>query len=126
MPLLDIFWTMLMLFLWIAWFWVLISVVVDIFRNRESSGFQKALWTLFVIVIPWLGVLVYLIANGDDMTRREAASAAALQQQQADYIRSVAGTGTGAAEQLEKLAGLRDRGVISEQEFQTEKAKVLG
>jgi hypothetical protein len=125
MPLLDLFWTMLMLFLWIAWFWVLISVVVDIFRNRESSGFQKAMWTLFVIVIPWLGVLVYIISQGDDMARRSAAVAMENQQATEAYIRQAAGTSVSTAGELEKLANLRESGVISDAEFESQKARLL-
>jgi hypothetical protein len=125
MPLLDLFWTMLMLFLWIAWFWVLISVVIDIFRNRESSGFQKAMWTLFVIVIPWLGVLVYIITQGDDMARRSAAVTVESQEAARAYIREAAGTTASTADELEKLANLRETGVISDAEFQSQKARLL-
>lgn len=124
MPLLDLFWTMLMLFLWIAWFWVVISVVMDIFRNDESSGFQKALWVLFVIVLPWLGVLVYLISQGDGMAKRSTTTALRREQAAQDYIRSAAGTAS-TADELEKLADLRDRGVITDQEFTAQKAAIL-
>lgn len=125
MPLLDLFWTMLMLFLWIAWFWVLISVVVDIFRNQESSGFQKAMWTLFVIVIPWLGVLVYIITQGDDMARRSAAVAVESQEATRAYIRDAAGTSASTADELEKLANLKQAGVITDAEFASQKARLL-
>lgn len=123
MPLLDIFWTMLMLFLWVAWIWVVIRVFADIVR-ADMSGWAKAGWSLFVVVIPWLGVLIYLVVNGRDMGQRDVEAVRAVQEQQADYIRGVVG-GPGSAEQLEKLASLRDRGVISEDEFQSQKAKVL-
>jgi hypothetical protein len=125
MPLLDLFWTMLMLFLWIAWFWVLIRVVVDIFRNRESSGFSKAMWMLFVIVIPWLGVLVYIIVEGDDMARRDTAVALENQEAARAYIRNAAGASASTADELEKLAGLRESGVISDAEFESQKARLL-
>jgi hypothetical protein len=122
-PLLGLFWTMLFWFVWIAWIMLLFHVIVDIFRSG-MSGLSKALWAIFVIIVPWLGVLVYLIANGDDMTRRNIASA---QQQQAEmdsYIRSAAGSG-GAADEITKLAALRDQGVISAAEFDSQKAKLL-
>lgn len=124
MPLLDLFWTMLMLFLWIAWFWVVISVVMDIFRNDETSGFTKAFWVLFVIIIPWLGVLIYLISQGDGMARRSVATAVRREQVTQDYIRSAAGTAS-VADELEKLASLRASGVISDVEFESQKARLL-
>ena len=122
-PLLGLFWTMLFWFVWIAWIMLLFHVIVDIFRSG-MSGLSKALWAIFVIIVPWLGVLIYVIANGDDMTRRNIASA---QQQQAEmdsYIRSAAGSG-GAADEIIKLAALRDQGVISAAEFDSQKAKLL-
>lgn len=124
MPLLDLFWTMLMLFLWFAWFWVVISVVTDIFRNRETNGFTKALWVLFVIVLPWLGVLVYLIAQGDKMAERSLDVIRRREEAAQAYIRDAA-TAPSTADELEKLARLRDTGVISETEFAAQKAKLL-
>ena len=124
MPLLDLFWTMLMLFLWIAWFWTVISVVTDIFRNKESSGLTKAFWVLFVIIVPWLGVLAYLIAQGDGMARRSVAVAVRREQVAQDYIRSAAGTAS-IADELEKLASLRESGVISDAEFESQKSRLL-
>jgi hypothetical protein len=123
-PLLDLFWTMLMLFLWFAWFWVVISVVMDIFRNHETSGFTKALWVLFVILLPWLGVLVYLIAQGDKMAERSQAVARQNEQAAQAYIRNAAGSAS-TADELEKLARLKDSGVISETEFASQKARLL-
>ena len=120
---LDFFWLMLWFFLWVIWIWLLIRVFADIFRS-ESSGMAKAGWVLFVVVLPFLGVLVYLIAQGGDMASREIASAKAMQKAQADYIREVAGGG-GVAGELEKLASLRDSGVISADEFEAQKAKLL-
>jgi hypothetical protein len=122
-PILGLFWTMLILFLWIAWIMVLFHVVVDIFRS-DMGGFSKALWVIFVIVIPWLGVLIYLIANGDDMARRNVESVRQQQEQMDAYIRSAAGT-AGAADELVKLAALRDQGVITADEFESQKAKLL-
>ena len=120
---LDFFWLMLWFFLWVIWIWLLIRVFADIFRS-DNSGMAKAGWVLFVVVLPFLGVLVYLIAQGGDMASREIASAKAMQKAQADYIREVAGGG-GVAGELEKLASLRDSGVISADEFEAQKAKLL-
>jgi thiosulfate reductase cytochrome b subunit len=126
MPLLDIFWTMLWFFLFFAWIWLLISIFADIFRS-DMSGWSKALWTIFVIVLPLLGVLIYLIVNGGDMQERSIKQASDLEKAQQDYIRSVAGGGEGAstADELAKLGELRDKGVISAEEFDAQKAKLL-
>jgi hypothetical protein len=124
-PLLDIFWTILLFFLWVMWFWILISVFIDIFRSHDLSGWGKALWFLFVLLIPLIGVLVYLIARGGTM--HERAMRQAQQQDHAfrEYVQSAAQTPASPADQLEKLASLRDRGVITPQEFEREKSKVL-
>lgn len=124
-PLLDVFWTIFLFFLWVMWFWILISVFIDIFRSRDLSGWGKALWFLFVLLIPLIGVLVYLIARGGSM--HERAMRQAQQQDQAfrDYVQAAAQKPASSADQLEKLASLRDRGVITPQEFDREKAKVL-
>jgi hypothetical protein len=124
-PLLNIFWTILLFFLWVMWFWILISVFIDIFRSHDLSGWGKALWFLFVLLIPLIGVLVYLIARGGSM--HERAMRQAQQQDQAfrDYVQATAQKPASSADQLEKLASLRDRGVITPQEFDREKAKVL-
>jgi ABC-type multidrug transport system fused ATPase/permease subunit len=123
-PLLGAFWTILEIFLWVLWIWVLIYVFIDIFRSRDLSGWAKALWFIFVLFIPLIGVLVYLIARGDKMHER-----AVQQAQQADsdaraYIQQAAGSPS-TADQLTKLAELRDRGVITADEFEREKAKLL-
>jgi hypothetical protein len=123
MPLLDLFWTMLWFFLFIMWIWLLISIFSDIFR-REMSGWAKAGWVFFLIVLPLLGALIYLIANGGDMQARSVKDYQAMESAQKDYIRQVASTGS-TADELEKLAGLRDSGVISADEFATQKAKLL-
>lgn len=120
----DFFWFMFWAFLWIIWIMLLFRVFIDIFRS-EGSGWAKAAWSIFVIILPFLGVFVYLIAEGGDMARRDVASAQAVDQAQRDYIRSVAGSGT-SADELDKLASLRDRGVISDSEFEEQKAKILG
>lgn len=124
MQFLDFFWLMLWFFLWVIWIWMLIRVFGDIFRSDMSGG-AKAAWTLFVLVLPFLGVLIYLVTQGDDMRRRDKEIATAVDKAQRDYIRSAAGTGGGAADELEKLAGLKERGVLTEEEFQAQKAKLL-
>jgi membrane protein implicated in regulation of membrane protease activity len=123
-PLLGAFWTIFEIFLWILWFWVLIYVFIDIFRSRDLSGVAKALWFLFVLFIPLIGVLVYLIARGGKM--HEHAVQEAQQQDQAfrTYVQEAAGSPS-SADQLAKLADLRDRGVITPDEFEREKAKIL-
>jgi ABC-type transport system involved in cytochrome bd biosynthesis fused ATPase/permease subunit len=125
-PLLNVFWTMLEFFLWVIWIWILITVFIDIFRSHDLGGFAKALWFLFVLFIPLIGVLVYLIARGGKMHERAARQA---QQQDAEfrsYVQQAAASSPpSSADQLAKLADLRDRGVISAEEFEREKAKVL-
>ena len=120
----DFLWFMIIAFLWVAWIILLIRVFADIFRTK-SSGWAKAGWCLFVIFMPFLGVLIYLIAQGGNMAQRDIETAAAMQQAQQDYIRSVAGSGGGTADELQKLAELKDKGVISEAEFEAQKAKIL-
>jgi hypothetical protein len=122
-PILGLFWTMLILFLWVAWIMLVFHVLVDVFRS-DMGGFSKALWAIFVIVVPWLGVLVYLIANGDKMTGRSIAAAQQQQAQMDAYIRQTATSG-GTAEELTKLAALRDQGVITADEFESQKSKIL-
>ncbi|MEE8457534.1 MAG: SHOCT domain-containing protein [Acidimicrobiia bacterium] len=123
MPLLDLFWTILIFFMWVIWFWLLITVFIDIFRDKELNGVLKAVWVLFVIVLPFLGVLVYLIARGDSMHERQVNQAVNQQQMAEQYIRDVSGGGT--ADELEKLARLKAQGVLTEDEFAAQKAKLL-
>jgi Short C-terminal domain/Phospholipase_D-nuclease N-terminal len=123
-PLLDLFWTILELFIWIIWFWTLITVFIDIFRSRDLSGWGKALWFLFVLVIPLIGVLVYLIVRGGEMHERAANVVQAREAAYDSYLKQ-SGTPTSPADQLTKLADLHDRHVISDEEFEREKAKVL-
>ena len=127
MPLWDIvvsiFWFMVLF----TWIWLLIAILGDIFRDHEMSGWGKALWTLFLVVLPWLGALVYLIARGGSMNERARAQAERNEQAFGRYIRETAGTGTtGTADELAKLAELRDRGTLSTEEFDRAKAKLLG
>ena len=124
MQFLDFFWLMLWFFLWVIWIWMLIRVFGDIFRSDMSGG-AKAAWTLFVLILPFLGVLIYLVTQGDDMRRRDKEISAAVDQAQREYIRQAAGTSGGTADELEKLAALKEKGVISEGEFQAQKAKLL-
>ena len=123
-PLLGAFWTILEIFLWVLWIWVLIYVFIDIFRSRDLSGWAKALWFIFVLFIPLIGVLVYLIARGDKMHERAVQQVQQQDREARQYIQEAAGSGT-PADQLTKLADLRDRGVITADEFQREKAKIL-
>jgi hypothetical protein len=124
-PLLNLFWTIFEVFLWVVWFWILITVFIDIFRSRDLSGGAKALWFLFVLLIPLVGVVVYLIVRGGEMHER---TAQVVQAQEAGYGSYLAQNGTSSsstADQLTKLADLRDRNVISDQEFDQAKAKIL-
>jgi putative oligomerization/nucleic acid binding protein/phospholipase D-like protein len=124
-PLLDAFLTMLWFFLWILWIFLLIRIFIDIFRSDDMGGWAKAGWSIFVIILPFLGVLVYLIARGSGMANRDQQQAIAADQAARSYIQSAAGTSTSVAEEVTKLAALRDQGVLTEQEFETQKAKVL-
>jgi Short C-terminal domain/Phospholipase_D-nuclease N-terminal len=123
-PILNVFWTILMVFLWVLWFWVLITVFIDLFRSRDLSGWAKALWFVFILVLPLIGVLVYLIARGGKMHEHAAREAELQDQQFRRYVQEAAGS-QGSADQLAKLADLRDRGVITADEFEREKAKIL-
>ncbi|GAA2759093.1 SHOCT domain-containing protein [Actinopolymorpha rutila] len=123
-PLLNAFLTMLWLFLWILWIFLLVKVITDIFRSHDLGGWGKAGWTLFVIVLPFLGVFVYLIAHGREMSEREMARAKDQEQAVQEYVRTTARVPS-QADELSKLAQLRDHGDISEAEFQQAKAKIL-
>lgn len=122
-PFLDILWTMMIIFLWVMWFWVVISVWTDIFRRRDIGGFSKALWLIFTLVAVWLGVLIYLIVNHDGMAERSIAQARKQREQMDDYVRTTAGGG--AAAEIEKAKALLDSGAITQEEFDTMKAKAL-
>ncbi len=124
-PFLDILWSMIIFFAWVAWIWVLIVIIGDLFRRHDTSGWVKALWVIFLIVLPFLGVLIYLIANGPGMAERSAQQAQAQQAQFADYVQSVAAPGGGHASEIEKGKQLLDSGAITQAEFDALKAKVL-
>ena len=123
-PLLGAFWTILEIFLWVLWIWILIYIFIDIFRSNDLSGWAKALWFIFVLFIPLIGVLVYLIARGSSMQQRAQREAQQQDQQFRAYVQDAAGSGS-TADQLTKLADLRDRGVITPEEFASQKAKIL-
>lgn len=117
----SIFWFMLL----VVWIWLLVSILADIFRDHGLSGWGKALWTLFIIVLPWLGAVVYLIARGRSMNERSLAQAERQDQVFRRYVQDAAGSRPSVAEELAKLADLRQRGAISEQEFEQAKARLL-
>ena len=123
-PLLGAFWTIFEIFLWVIWFWILITVFIDIFRSKDLSGWAKALWFIFILFLPLIGVLVYLIARGGKMHEHAQKDAQLQEQQFRTYVQDAAGSES-TADQLSKLADLRDRGVISAEEFNREKAKIL-
>jgi len=124
----QVFWSMLWFFLFFIWIWLLISLFGDIFRSKDLSGGAKALWTIFIIILPFLGVLVYLIVRGNSMQERALQDAANRESEFRGYVQSVAASSgsAGAADEIAKLADLRDKGVISDAEFQAAKAKALG
>jgi ABC-type multidrug transport system fused ATPase/permease subunit len=124
-PLLDLFGTMLGIFVFFIWFWLLIVVFSDIFRSRDLGGGAKALWVIFVIVLPFLGIFIYLIARGGKM--HERAEQQAQQQQKAfdEYVQQAAGSGTSTGDELTKLADLKAKGVLTDAEFEAQKAKIL-
>jgi len=125
-PLLSIFWTMLEFFLFVLWIWLLIYVFMDIFRSHDLGGFAKFLWVLFVIVLPFLGVFVYLIARGGSMHERSVQQAEAQQKAFDAYVKQAAGTSGGnSADELAKLADLKAKGVLTDAEFEAQKAKLL-
>jgi hypothetical protein len=123
-PFLNILWSMIIFFAWVAWIWVLVMIVSDLFRRHDKSGMGKAVWLVFLILIPFVGVLAYLIANGNGMAQRNAERTQAAQAQFTDYVQSVAANG-GSANEIAKAKELLDSGAISQPEFDQLKAKVL-
>jgi hypothetical protein len=124
-PLLDAFLTMLWFFVWILWIFLVVWIFMDIFRSHDLGGWAKAGWSVFVIVLPFLGVFGYLIARGTEAARRNQQQAIAADQAARDYIQAAAGGSTSVADEVSKLAALRDRGLLTDQEFATQKAKLL-
>jgi len=124
-PVLDAFLTMLYFFLFVIWIWLLIAVFADIFRSHDMGGAAKALWCIGVIIVPFLGVFVYLLARGGSMHERSAKQMAQQQEQFDSYVRQTAGTTNNVADQLTKLSELKTQGVISDAEFNAQKARLL-
>ena len=123
-PFLDILWTTLIFFAWVIFIWIAITVLIDVFRRHDISGLAKAAWVVFVVVIPWIGVLVYLISNHDGMIERRTKEAQASQAQLDEYVRKTAGAG-GAASEIEKAKQLLDSGTITQVEFDAIKARAV-
>jgi hypothetical protein len=124
-PFLDILWTTLIFFAWVIFIWIAITVLIDVFRRKDLSGWGKAAWTIFIVILPWIGVLVYLIVNHDGMADRRYKEAATAQAQFDDYVRQTAGSGGGSAAEIEKAKALLDSGTITQAEFDALKAKAL-
>ena len=123
-PFLDVLWTMIVIFAWVIWFWLLIVVFSDLFRRRDISGWGKTAWIIFVIILPYLGVFVYLIAQHQGMADRQAEQAQAAQSQFDDYVKGVAAS-SGPAGEIEKAKQLLDSGAISQAEYDSLKTKAL-
>jgi len=124
-PLLGAFWTFLWFFLWILWFFLLFRIIIDIFRDHTMSGWAKAAWLIFIIIIPFLGVFVYLIARGSSMAQRDVDQAKSQEQAFRSYVQDAAASGGSTASELSLLADLKASGVITDAEFQQQKAKLL-
>jgi Short C-terminal domain/Phospholipase_D-nuclease N-terminal len=124
-PFLEVLWTMFVFFAWVIWFWILITVFADLFRRHDIGGGAKVLWAIFVIVLPFLGVFIYLITQNDGMVQRKQRDAEAAQGQFNDYVRSVASS-SGSAGEIEKAKQLLDSGAITQSEYEALKAKALG
>jgi hypothetical protein len=123
-PFLDILWSMIIFFVWVTWIWMMILILSDVFRRRDLSGWGKAGWTFFLIILPFLGALIYLIAQSDGMAERRAQDVQGQRAQMDDYVRSVAGSGGPAAE-IDKAKALLDSGAITQPEYEALKAKAL-
>jgi hypothetical protein len=121
-PFLDVFWSMIIFFFWVIWIWIVVTVLIDIFRRNDIGGFAKAAWVVFVVILPWLGVLIYLIAQHDGMRERSIKQAQEQKDQFDQYVRDAAG---GSADEIHKAKALLDSGAITQQEFDQLKAKAL-
>lgn len=122
-PFIDVLWSMIIFFFWVIWIWIVITVLIDVFRRHDIGGWAKAAWVVFVVILPWLGVLVYLIVEHDGMRQRSVKQAQAQRQVFDDYVRDTAGGG--AAAEIAKAKELLDSGVITQDEFAALKAKAL-
>ena len=123
-PFLDVLWSMIIFFVWVIWIWMMILILTDVFRRHDLSGWGKAGWTAFLIILPFLGALIYLIANSDGMAQRRAEDVRGQRAQMDDYVRSVAGSG-GAAAEIDRAKQLLDSGAINQAEFDAIKQKAL-
>ena len=124
-PILGVFWSMLYFFIFFIWIMLLFRVFADIFRSKDMGGWSKALWSIFVILVPFLGVFVYVIARGHSMTERDIENARQNEQAFRSYVQDAAGSGASSADELAKLADLKAKGVLTEEEFAQQKAKLL-
>jgi Short C-terminal domain/Phospholipase_D-nuclease N-terminal len=121
-PFMDVLWSMIIFFFWVIWIWIVITVLMDVFRRHDIGGFAKALWVIFVVILPWLGVLIYLIVEHDGMRERSIKQAQAQKAAFDDYVREAAG---GSADEIARAKALLDEGTITQEEFDALKAKAL-
>ena len=124
-PFLDVLWTMFIFFLWVVWFWLLFTVFIDVFRRHDIGGGKKALWLIFVIIVPFLGVFIYIITQNDGMTQRNLERAQSQRAQFDQYVRETAGASGGAAAEIDAAKKLLDQGTITQAEFDAIKQKAL-
>jgi hypothetical protein len=124
-PFLDVFWTMLIFFFWVIWIWILVTVLIDVFRRHDIGGWSKALWCIFMILLPYLGVFVYLISQGKGMAERRADEIRASQASFDSYVRDVATSESSPSDQIHKAKELLDAGAIDQSEFEALKRKAL-
>ena len=123
-PFLEVLWTMLIFFLWVMWFWLLIVIIGDVFRRRDIGGGKKTIWLIFILFVPFIGVLAYVLANSDGMAERNMERARSQRAQMDEYVRETAGSG-GAAAEIDRAKQLLDSGAITQAEFDAIKAKAL-
>lgn len=121
-PFMDVLWSMIIFFFWVIWIWIVVTVLIDVFRRHDIGGFAKALWVIFVVILPWLGVLIYLIVEHDGMRERSLKQAQAQKAAFDDYVRDASGGSTG---EIAKAKELLDSGAINQAEFEALKAKAL-
>ena len=124
-PFLDVFWTMIIFFSWVIWIWMVVGILGDVFSRHDISGWTKAAWAVFMIILPFIGVLLYVITNGKDMAERRAQESQAARSEFDDYVRTTAGSGGGPAAEIDKAKQLLDSGAITQDEFAALKAKAL-
>jgi hypothetical protein len=124
-PFLEVLWTIFIFFIWVAWIFLLVRILIDVFRRKDIGGGKKTIWTIFIVFLPFIGVLAYLIANGGGMAERDISDAQARQAQFDDYVRQTAGSG-GATAEIARAKDLLDSGAITQAEFDAIKQKALG